>query len=119
MADVTYPPLDVLKPVADDIWIVDSGPMKAMGLIPIPVRTTVVRLQSGEMMVHSPSRFTVDLRRQIEEIGPIRHLVAPNIAHWTFLKDWQQQLPDAVTWPHRACASGARSGRRACGWTTT
>jgi hypothetical protein len=98
MADVTYPPLDVLKPVADDIWIVDSGPIKAMGLIPIPVRTTVVWLQSGEMLVHSPSRFTADLRRQVEEIGPIRHLVAPNIAHWTFLKDWQQQLPDAVTW---------------------
>ena len=98
MADVTYPPLDVLKPVADDLWIIDSGPMKAMGLIPIPVRTTAIRLPGGEMLIHSPSRFTAGLRRQIEEIGPIRHLVAPNIAHWTFLKDWQQQLPEAVTW---------------------
>jgi hypothetical protein len=24
--DGTYPPLDVLKPVAEGIWIVDSGP---------------------------------------------------------------------------------------------
>ena len=24
--DVTYPPLDTLKPVADNLWIVDSGP---------------------------------------------------------------------------------------------
>lgn len=98
MAEVTYPPLDVLKPVADGVWIVDSGPMKAAGLIPIPIRATVIRLPGGEMLIHSPSRLTPDLRRQIEEIGPIRHLVAPNIAHWTFLKDWQQQAPDAVTW---------------------
>jgi hypothetical protein len=98
MADVTYPPLDVLKPVAPDVWVVDSGPMKAMGVIPIPLRTTVIRLPQDGMMVHSPSRLTPDLRRQIEEIGPIRHLVAPNIAHWTYLKDWQQALPEATTW---------------------
>ncbi|MCZ0960920.1 DUF4336 domain-containing protein [Paracoccus benzoatiresistens] len=98
MADVTYPPLDVLKPVAENVWVVDSGPMKAMGMIPIPVRTTVIRLPGHGVMVHSPSRLTPDLRRQIEEISPIRHLVAPNIAHWTFLKDWQQALPEATTW---------------------
>lgn len=98
MTDITYPPLDTLKPVADGIWIADSGPMKAMGLIPIPVRTTVVRLGTGGTLIHSPTRLTPDLRRQIEAIGPVGHLVAPNIAHWTFLKDWQRQLPDAITW---------------------
>ncbi|WEF24698.1 DUF4336 domain-containing protein [Paracoccus sp. S3-43] len=98
MTDVTYPPLDRLKPVADGVWIVDSGPMKAMGVIPIPVRTTVIRLEAGGMLIHSPSRLTPDLRRQIEVIAPIGHLVAPNIAHWTFLKDWQQQFPEATTW---------------------
>ena len=42
--DVTYPPLDVLKPVAKDLWIVDSGPQEAMGLT-LPVRMTVIRLE--------------------------------------------------------------------------
>lgn len=98
MADVTYPPLDVLKPAAENIWVVDSGPMKAMGVIPIPLRSTVIRLSTGDTLIHSPSRLTPELRRQIEEIGPLRHLVAPNIAHWTYLKDWQGQFPDAMTW---------------------
>ncbi|MFC3631186.1 DUF4336 domain-containing protein [Paracoccus angustae] len=98
MADAAYPPLDVPKPVAADVWIVDSGPMKAMGVIPIPVRSTVIRLSTGDTLIHSPARLTPDLRRRIEEIGPIRHLVAPNVAHWTFLKDWQRDLPEAVTW---------------------
>ena len=28
--DITYPPLDVPKPVADGIWIVDSGPLRVL-----------------------------------------------------------------------------------------
>ena len=93
----TYPPLDVLKPVAEGVWIVDSGPFRAGGM-PLPVRMTVVRLGDGGMWLHSPTRYVEGLRRSIEELGPIRHLVAPNVAHWTLLKDWQRNCPDAVTW---------------------
>jgi hypothetical protein len=93
----TYPPLDTLKPVADGVWLVDSGPLRILG-IPLPVRMTVVRLGNGDMWLHSPTRYDVGLRRAIERIGPIRHLIAPNVAHWSFLKDWQQNCPDAVTW---------------------
>jgi len=98
MTQTTYPPLDVPKPVAQDLWIVDSGPMRVMGVIPIPVRMTVVRLESGELLLHSPTRHVAELQRALEGFGPIRHLVAPNVVHWTFLEEWQRQLPDAITW---------------------
>jgi len=94
---VTYPPLDVLKPVAEGVWIVDSGPLRAAGM-PLPVRMTVIRLGDGGMWLHSPTRHLEALRRSIEGLGPIRHLVAPNVAHWSFVKDWQLNCPDAVTW---------------------
>ncbi|WP_201832173.1 DUF4336 domain-containing protein [Microvirga zambiensis] len=94
--DVTYPPLDVLKPVAENLWIVDSGPQDAMGL-DLPVRMTVIRLGNGDVWLHSPTRFSAELRREIETLGPIRHLVAPNIAHWTHLKGWQGSCPAAKT----------------------
>ena len=93
--DVTYPPLDVLKPVAENLWIVDSGPQH-MG-ISLPVRMTVIRLSNGDMLLHSPTRYGEALRQAIEALGPIRHLVAPNIAHWTHLKEWQARCPDART----------------------
>lgn len=93
--DVTYPPVDVLKPVAENVWIVDSGPQQAMGLS-LPVRMTVIRLASGDVWLHSPTRFNPELRREIEVIGPIRHIVAPNVAHWTHLKEWQTACPAAV-----------------------
>ncbi len=97
MAEVTYPPLDTPKPVADGVWIVDSGPQAVMGFIQLPVRMTVIRLPSGELWLHSPTRFTSALKGALEAIGPIRHLVAPNIAHWTHLKEWQQACPAALT----------------------
>src|SRR3712207_1758820 len=93
----TYPPLDVLKDVAEDIWIVDSGPLRVLGL-PLPVRMTVIRLKTGAMLLHSPTRFLPSLKDAIEGLGPIRHLVAPNLAHWSFLQDWQRHCPEALTW---------------------
>ncbi|ABD87454.1 DUF4336 domain-containing protein [Rhodopseudomonas palustris] len=97
MSRVTYPPLNVPKPVADSLWIVDSGPMRPMGLS-IPVRMTIVRLANGDVWLHSPTPWSSELARAIQQIGPIRHLVAPNIAHWTFVKEWQDRFPAAVTW---------------------
>ena len=95
-AEVTYPPLDTLKRVAENVWVVDSGPIKAMGL-ELPIRMTVIRLASGGMWLHSPTRFDEKLRAEIEAIGPLQHLVAPNIAHWTFLKEWQAHCGGVTT----------------------
>jgi hypothetical protein len=94
---ITYPPLDTPKPLGSDLWIVDSGPFSAMGM-KLPVRMTVIRLADGGLLLHSPTRYTPELARALEAIGPIRHLVASTMAHWTFLKDWQQACPDATSW---------------------
>ena len=105
MADVTYPPLDVLKPAAENIWVVDSGPMKAMGVIPIPVRTTVIRLSTGETMIHSPSRLTPELRRQIDPDLPpamLAHLVLRPPSHQRALKT----LDYSATAIHERAAQG-------------
>jgi hypothetical protein len=93
----TYPPLDVPKPVASDVWVVDSGPLPMLGMR-LPVRMTVIRLAGGDLWLHSPTRFSDRLRQELERAGPIRHLVAPDVAHWSFLQDWQRAFPDAVTW---------------------
>ncbi len=96
-ARATYPPLDVPKPFAEDIWIVDSGPINAMGL-KLPLRMTVFRLKNGDLLLHSPTPFSPEVAKAVDELGKVRHLVAPNIAHWTFLAHWQRAYPDATTW---------------------
>jgi len=92
-----YPPLDTPKPVADGVFVVDSLLENALGAV-MGTRMTVIRLPDGSLLLHSPTRFSLALKGKLEAIGPVRHLVAPNIAHWTFLKDWQDACPEATTW---------------------
>ena len=92
-----YPPLDTPKPVADGVFIVDSTLSGLLGKV-MPARMTIIRLPDGGLLLHSPTRFSPALKREAEALGPIRHLVAPNSAHWTFLPEWQRACPDATTW---------------------
>lgn len=92
----TYPPLDTLKPVAEGLFLVDSA--ISFAGVPVPVRMTVARLAGGGLWLHSPTRLAPSLRAEIERLGPVAHLVAPNVAHWVFLKDWQAAFPQARTW---------------------
>jgi hypothetical protein len=111
---ITYPPLDVPKPVDDDIWIVDSGPISASGL-KLPVRMTVVRLKNGHLLLHSPTRFNPALADALAAFGEVRHLLAPSLAHWVFLAEWQRAFPNAKTWATpglRERAQVRRSGLR-------
>ena len=112
-----YPPLNVLKPVAPGIWVVDSGPLRLLGMS-LPIRMTVVKLKSGRIWLHSPTDLTAGIRTEIDQLGPVAHIVAPNTAHWTRVKAWAEAYPGAVTWavpylPARAQVrrSGTHFGR--------
>ena len=94
---VGYPPLDTPKPVAPDIFVVDSLLPGLVGRV-LPVRMTVIRLPNDELMLISPTRFSAQLRDELEMLGRIRHLVAPSLVHWMFLKDWQRACPDTTSW---------------------
>jgi hypothetical protein len=100
-AFVPYAPLDTLKPVADDIWIVD-GPeirMNWLGLkVPFTTRMTVVRLPDGTLWLHSPVATEPALIESITALGRVAHIVAPNTLHYWWIPDWAARFPDAVVW---------------------
>jgi hypothetical protein len=91
---VTYPPLDTLKPLAEDVWIVDSGPLHGS----LPLRMTVIRLPGGQVLLHSPTPYSAGLAAEIARIGRVGALVAPNSAHWLFVAGWQSAMPGAQVW---------------------
>lgn len=97
VSEIAEAPLDIPKPVTPDIFVVDSTMRGPLGLT-LPVRMTVIRLRSGDLLLHSPTRLTPALREALEALGPVRHLVAPNSVHWTFLRQWQNAFPQALTW---------------------
>lgn len=92
-----YEPLDTLKPVADGLWLIDGPAIRVMGL-PFSTRATVVRLANGDLWVHSPTRLTESLRQEVQALGPVRHLIAPNRLHYAQIADWQAAWPEAKVW---------------------
>lgn len=83
-----------LEPIGPDIWVAIGTDVKFMGLL-LGTRTTIVRLRDGSVWMHSPVSYNPALAAEVESIGPIRYLVAPNIYHHFFLKEWQDHYPDA------------------------
>src|SRR3954447_2629998 len=85
-----------LAEAAENAWIFDGTPISVAGL-QIPVRMTVIRLASGDLLLHSPTRFSTPLRDELTRLGTIRYLLAPSIAHWMFIPEWQRAVSGAVT----------------------
>lgn len=109
----TYPPLNTLKPIAADVWIVD-GPLIEFGppllKFDFPTRMSVVRLAGGELFVHSPTPLTDALAAQVRALGTVRWLVAPNPIHYWWLPDWQRAFAGAQPWLARGVRK--RAGKR-------
>ncbi|WP_297771465.1 DUF4336 domain-containing protein [uncultured Roseovarius sp.] len=97
MAGTGYEPLDTLKPWGDGIWLIDGPAIRFYGM-PFSTRATVVRLKNGNLWVHSPTRLTDALRAELDLLGPVRHLVAPNWLHFAHMADWQAAWPKAKSW---------------------
>jgi len=93
----TYPPLNTLKPVAENLWIVD-GPLIRFGMpwpkMPFPTRMTVIRLAGG-LFCHSPTPLVPDLKAEVEELGTPRWIVGPNRIHYWWIPEWRNAYPEA------------------------
>lgn len=108
-----YEPINTLKPVADGIWLVD-GPLidfRWAGLrLPFPTRMTIIRLAGGGLWLHSPTALTPGLKAEVDALGPVRHLIAPNKLHYWWVGDWQKAYPEALAY---AAPGMRREARRA------
>ncbi|WP_099865880.1 DUF4336 domain-containing protein [Pararhizobium haloflavum] len=85
----------MLTELDQNIWSVDGSPVSAALGFCYPTRMVVIRLSQGGLFVWSPVALTEDLHAQIMTLGPVRHLVAPNGLHDTFIADWARVFPEA------------------------
>lgn len=94
---MTYDPLGTLKPMAENVWIID-GPIIRFGLpwpkMPFSTRTTVIRLAGG-LFVHSPTPLSRALAVAVAELGPVRWIVGPNRLHYSWISEWRMTYPEA------------------------
>lgn len=83
-----------MEKLANNLWVM-AAPQSFLGLH-LGTRMTVVRLQDGSLLVHSPIALTPDLRAEVDALGPVHHLVAPNQGHHLYAGEWQRAYPGAL-----------------------
>lgn len=98
----------MLKQFGDEIWIADGSDVVAMLGFHYPTRMAVIRLSGGNLFVWSPVALTDGLRAEVEALGEVSHLVAPNTLHHLFIANWKRAYPTAQI----HAAPGLREKRR-------
>jgi len=55
-----------------------------------------VKQGSGELLLHSPTEFSSELKQEIAEKGELKWLFAPNTFHHMFVQQWVKEYPGAT-----------------------
>lgn len=96
-----------LQEFGPGIWAAE-GPVVSFYTFPYPTRMAVIRLADGGLFMWSPIALSPDLKKVVDDLGPVRFLVSPNKIHHLFLGEWKRAYPEA-----RMIASpGLRERRR-------
>jgi hypothetical protein len=82
-----------LEAIDTGVWVADA-PQTFLGLH-VGTRMTVVRLRSGGLWVHSPIELTDEIRGAIDDLGPVEHVVAPNLYHHLRIGEFAATYPTA------------------------
>ena len=84
----------ILEEFALGLWIAAGAECVVAGFR-YPTRMVIVRLANGGLWVWSPVALGPELRRAVDRLGPVRHVVAPNSLHHVFLAEWLAAYPEA------------------------
>ena len=84
-----------LQQTGSDFWLADGSVVGVAGFR-YPTRMAVIRLADGGLFLWSPVAINDALRAEIDALGPVAHIVAPNSLHHLALADWQRVYPEAL-----------------------
>jgi hypothetical protein len=87
---------NALRALDRDLWIVER-PQRFYG-VEVGTRMSVIRLDDGSLLLHSPVSLDAALRSELAALGPVRHAVAPNRLHHLYAGEVVRHYPDARLW---------------------
>lgn len=89
-------PREPLRQLAEDLWVAER-PQSFFGL-PVGTRMTVIRLTGGRLLLHSPVSLDAALRAQLDALGRVCFVVAPNRVHHLYAGDVRKAYPESRLW---------------------
>jgi hypothetical protein len=96
----------MLTKFADNIWICEA-PLKLYG-VDLGTRMTIIDLDGqGSLFVHSPIKLSEQLKNEIDALGKIKYVVAPNKWHHLSIGEFKAVYPSAKFY----CAQGLEKKR--------
>ena len=82
-----------MRKISENI-LVHETPFKLFGA-EFGNRMTIIRLSSGELLLHSPIKIEPGLSEEIRSLGEVSHIVTPNKFHGLFVDEWLSEFPEA------------------------
>lgn len=86
----------MLRNLAENLWVTER-PQRFFGL-EVGARMTVIRLAGGALLLHSPVSLDEQLRIELDSLGSVRFVVAPNRFHHLYAGDALRAYPEARLW---------------------
>lgn len=59
---------------------------------------TVIRLANRELAIISPIALNDTITSQLDELGTVKHIIAPNLYHYLFAANFKTLYPNATFW---------------------
>ncbi len=83
-----------MTPFGENIWLL-TYPLKKLGA-DVRRNSTVIRLQTGEIVIHSTAPFTPEDVAEVGRLGQPKWLVDAMLDHDTFAQEGRAAFPEAV-----------------------
>lgn len=64
--------------------------------LPLDTTMTVVRMSNNRVLLHNTVPYDDTLGDQVADMGHVNAIVAPNLRHWMFIKQWAERFPEAT-----------------------
>ena len=86
--------LAMLKEFGLDIWTADGPNISIVGFH-YPTRMAIIRLSNGGLFIWSPILLTHSLQAEVDAVGQVQQIIAPNSLHHLFVPEWKHAYPAA------------------------
>jgi hypothetical protein len=86
----------MLYDIAEGLWGSDDRLEASGGLMHFPLRMVIVRLSDGSLLLHSPIAISDALHEELNRLGPVSTIVAPNGWHHVHVTAALKRFPEAT-----------------------